>query len=151
MDFISVPFNIIPATYLSINSNSKLAFLFLMLMCFSNLLGLVILSQIFILATGLISSPQNSFFRYLKWAAMAIIAALSVQYSIFVMYCLPFNSDTRLATACLNPELAATPPAMAISLMPYSWDAFLSFLISILMRVYWREAQISAKLFSIKS
>src|SRR5690606_40496055 len=89
-------------------------------------------------------------FKYLWYPAMAIIAALSVQYSNLGintrhLYCSPMSSN-----ACRNPELADTPPAIAISFTPVCFAAFFSLFSKIVTIRYCTDAQISYRCSSIK-
>jgi hypothetical protein len=76
---------------------------------------------------------------------MAIIPALSVQYSnagtnVFQLFFLPVSSN-----AFRKPLFAETPPAMQISFIPVSIDAFLSLLSRIETILCCTEAQRSAR------
>src|SRR6187431_1719923 len=82
---------------------------------------------------------------------MAIIAALSVQYSnlgikIFQPFFLPCNNNSER-----SPELADTPPAIAILLMAVSLLACTNFFNSILTRFCCRLAQISGRFSCMKA
>ena len=81
---------------------------------------------------------------------MAIIAALSVLYWSFGIYTFQFILSANIVTSFLNPELAETPPAIAISVIPVSFTARLSLLSRIAIIVRWMEAERSALFFSIK-
>jgi hypothetical protein len=66
------------------------------------------------------------------------------RYKVFQLYFLPISS-----IPFLRPLLAETPPAIHISLMPVSRDAFLSLFSSIVTILCCIEAQISGRLFSM--
>src|SRR5690606_22275333 len=96
---------------------------FLMLMLFEKrclLMTIIttIKNQNGILAMGVTERSLNSCFRNLWWAAIAIIAALSVQYSMAGMKTFHFSVAAISVSFARNPLLAETPPAIAISWIP---------------------------------
>jgi len=82
---------------------------------------------------------------------MPIIAALSVVYLNSGRNRFQFLFVASWVIACRSPELADTPPAMPISLIPVSSAAFITLLTRILTIVPWSEAHRSDLFFSIKS
>ena len=80
---------------------------------------------------------------------MAIMAALSVQYSKAGIKVFQPSFSPMAVKAFLSPLLALTPPARQISVMPVSVAAFLSLFNKILTILACTDAQISSRFSSI--
>src|SRR6185437_905380 len=100
-------------------------------------------------ALALTDNGARSPSRYLKCPVMAIMAALSVQYSKGGMKVRQPSRAPRSWNALRSPLLAETPPAMQRSVMPVSRAAFLNLVSRIETMRCWMDAQISARLASI--
>src|SRR5580698_5012437 len=100
------------------------------------------------LASDLVSNEANCPAKYLWYPVMAIIAALSVQYSnfgiwVFQPFLLPNSSKARR-----SPLLADTPPAIQISFICCPVAAFLSLCKRMEIILLWMEAQMSLRVSS---